>query len=311
MIIKQDDFKIKYLKKDNKISLYYKNELCGNLIYSNINNEATLTTNANNENYKNIFFKMFANYLFKNNLTNKINYNDKIYTSNEFYFMKKYKTLLLDIDDTVLSFSKAERKALTLTLSKVGLNVTDKILEHYHEINIKYWQMVERNEISRDDCLILRFKEFLPLYKINYDPKEFEDLYRFYLNKQYFVMKNARKVLKELQKHYRIYAVTNGVKETQKYRISKSNMEQYFLKSFISEEIGFNKPSIEFFNHVKENIKDFDIKTTLIIGDSLTSDVKLGINSNIDTCWFNFKYQDNKTNIKPTYEITSLIELIY
>ena len=88
-------------------------------------------------------------------------------------------------------------------------------------------------------------------------------------------------------------------------------MEHFFIKSFISEEIGHNKPSIEFFKVVKENIEGFDFKTTLIIGDSLTSDVKLGINNNIDTCWFNFNFKENNSDIKPTYQINSLLELLY
>lgn len=310
MKIKQENLLIKSIDK-NKVDLFIKEENIGTLTYNINKNEANISISINKANYESAFIKMFINYLFKNKKIDKVSFNNTIYTPENFYFMRKYKTLLMDIDDTVLSFSKAEKKALSVALTKVGLKVNDEILKHYHQINIKYWEMVERNEITRDACLILRFKEFLPLYGINYDPAKFEDLYRFYLNKQYHVMKNARKVLTLLQNNYRIYAVTNGVKETQKFRISKSNMEHFFIKSFISEEIGHNKPSIDFFKVVKENIEDFDFKTTLIIGDSLTSDVKLGINNNVDTCWFNFNFKENNSDIKPTYQINSLLELLY
>ena len=55
-------------------------------------------------------------------------------------FLSKYDTLLFDIDDTILDFQKSERKAMRIALETVGLKVTDEILAHYHQINIKYWQ---------------------------------------------------------------------------------------------------------------------------------------------------------------------------
>lgn len=309
-MIKQENLLIKK-KSNGKYLLFFKNNCVGNLLLNIKNNDYYIKIKTSKENLNNSFFKMFTNYLFKNKNVANIVYDNKTITSSSFYFMDKYDILLFDIDDTILSFSKAEKKALTLALNKVNVIAKEDILNTYHQINMKYWQKVEKNEISRDECLILRFKEFLPLYNIDYDAILFEDLYRYYLNKQSFVMKNARKVLSILEKNYRIYAITNGVKQTQQYRIKKSKMDVFFLKSFISEEIGFNKPSIAFFNNVKENIENLDLSKCLIIGDSLTSDIKLGINNNVDTCWFNFNYLDNNTDIKPTYTINSLLELIY
>ena len=222
----------------------------------------------------------------------------------------KYDTLLFDIDDTILDFQKSERKAMRIALETVGLKVTDEILDHYHQVNVKYWQMVEKNIINNQEVLYLRHQEFLPLYEIDYDPKEFEKLYRSNLNKLAYVKKNARKVLKELVKTHRVYAITNGAIKTQKNRMKKSNMQQYFIKSYISYELGVGKPDIRFFNIVKNDIENFDEKKTLIIGDSLTSDIKLGNNANVDTCWLNEHNKVNNSDIKPTYEIKSLLELL-
>ena len=224
--------------------------------------------------------------------------------------LSKYDTLLFDIDDTILDFQKSERKAMRIALETVGLKVTDEILDHYHQVNVKYWQMVEKNIINNQEVLYLRHQEFLPLYGIDYDPKEFEKLYRSNLNKLAYVKKNARKVLKELVKTHRVYAITNGAIKTQKNRMKKSNMQQYFIKSYISYELGVGKPDIRFFNIVKNDIENFDERKTLIIGDSLTSDIKLGNNANVDTCWLNEHNKVNNSDIKPTYEIKSLLELL-
>ncbi|MDR3200488.1 MAG: HAD hydrolase-like protein, partial [Spirochaetales bacterium] len=57
-----------------------------------------------------------------------------------------------------------------------------------------------------------------------------------------------------------------------------------------------------------------DKNTTLIIGDSLSSDIQGGINFGIDTCWFNPQRkgigEPPILGIKPTYEIRRLTELL-
>jgi 2-haloacid dehalogenase len=57
------------------------------------------------------------------------------------------------------------------------------------------------------------------------------------------------------------------------------------------------------------HIKEFNIKKTLIIGDSLNTDIKGGHLSGIDTCWINSMLQKSSAEIKSTYTITSLAEL--
>ncbi|MDY2888155.1 MAG: YjjG family noncanonical pyrimidine nucleotidase [Candidatus Caccosoma sp.] len=229
---------------------------------------------------------------------------------NKLYFINDFKYLLFDVDDTLLSFEKSERKALTLALNKYHIKATNKLINDYHLINIKYWKMVEKGIISRDECLIKRFDEFLVKNNINVASIDFEDTYRYYLNKQAFLVKDAKLILKELEKNKQIYAITNGVYKTQKYRIKKAKLEQFFIHSFISDEIKYNKPSKLFMDYVCSYIKDFNKDEALIIGDSLSSDIKLGINSNVKTCYFNFKRLKNNDEIKPTYVIYSLKELI-
>lgn len=224
--------------------------------------------------------------------------------------LSKYKSLFFDVDDTLLDFKKAEKKAMTISLKKVGINVNDSVLATYHKINMKYWKMLEQGKIHRDDVLILRHKEFLPLYGCDFDPVEFEKLYRKNLDKQAFVIYNSRKVLAELSKNFKIYAVTNGAKNTQIQRCKKAKIDKYFIKSYISYEIGISKPDVKFFEYIENDLKDFDKKTSLIIGDRLSSDIKLGNDYGIDTCWYNKDKKENNSDIKPTYVINNILDLI-
>lgn len=310
-MIKLDNFCIKNNKEVKfSYSLLINDDNIGELVFKDNNINLSFFKKSNRK-YESIFSKMFINDRFKKN-ESFVFYKGKKISKDDFYFMNKYDTLLFDIDDTILDFQKAERSALSQALKHHGIKPTDRKLNKYHAINIKYWHMVEKKLITRDDCLIMRFDEFLPLYGINVTSYDFEETYRYYLNKQSFVMKNAKVVLTALTKmKYRIYAITNGVRSTQIYRINKSKMNIFFLKSFISDVIGYHKPAIEYLESVKHNIENFNSERTLIIGDSLSSDIKLGINGNIDTCWFNFAFAKNKSNVKPTYEINSLKELLF
>ena len=46
-----------------------------------------------------------------------------------------------------------------------------------------------------------------------------------------------------------------------------------------------------------------------MVGDSLTSDIKGGINYGLDTCWFNPKGKAHPLDMDITYEIKSLDEI--
>lgn len=308
-MIKQDRLCIKKINK-TRYSLNVDNVSVGTLTY--INQTISFSFIAEkNKIYQDSFAKLFCYSELKKGNNEVIFYLNKKITLDELCFIKRYKNLFFDIDDTILDFQKSEKRALTLALKTQNIIANDNMLQCYHKINIKYWQMVEKKIITRDECLIKRFEEFLPIYKINISASEFEDIYRKYLNKQCYVKKNARFVLQALKKDYKIYAITNGVKATQEKRMKKAKMNEFFLYCFISESLGYNKPSIEFFNKMKDVLNDLDVKASLIIGDSLTSDIKLGKNCNIDTCWLNDSWKDNNSEIIPTYEINSLLELLY
>lgn len=123
-------------------------------------------------------------------------------------------------------------------------------------------------------------------------------------------MPHVNQVLDRLKQDFRLHVITNGVKDTQYHRMAGSGLDQYFEKMFISGEIGYSKPAKEFFDHVKGHIADFDPKTTLVIGDSLTSDIRGGIQAGLDTCWITRDAQTECGQWKPDYRIGDLLELI-
>lgn len=220
----------------------------------------------------------------------------------------KYTTLLFDVDDTLLDFKAAENQGLHQLFAEEGLDLTPNLKQQYQTLNHQLWHDYEQNKISRDEVLNQRFRLFFEQLGRKVDGEQMELRYRQYLNQGHQLLGNSLKIIQDLAPKASLYVVTNGVSETQYRRLTDAKLYPYFKDIFVSDAIGYQKPRIEFFNHVFDKIPHVDLKKTLIIGDSLTSDIQGGINANIDTVWLNPKQTPAKS-CQPTYEITQLEQL--
>ena len=225
--------------------------------------------------------------------------------------MSKYKYLLWDIDGTILNFEKAEKRAIRTLFEKFNLGeCTDEMLSHYIEINKKYWKLLECGEMEKERILVERFEEFFLKEGIRTDvASEFNKAYQLALGDTIAFNDDALDIIKAQKKNYQIIIVTNGTAIAQKKKLERSGLDKIADNIFISEEVGYEKPSIHFFERVIAKAGIDDVSHAVIIGDSLTSDIQGGVNAGIDTCWYNPKEDVNDTNLKPTYIIKNLHEL--
>ncbi len=224
----------------------------------------------------------------------------------------KYSTILFDADNTVLDFDRSEEQALQQAFESCNLKYDNEILTVYRKMNIAQWQRYERGEISRNEVLINRFLFTVQNLQIRCsNVQALADNYEKFLHFGYFKVPHAEEVLQELlHLGCRLYIVSNGVLSIQNSRMKGSGLEKYFQKRFVSEEIGCPKPQVEFFLRCFAQIPDFCKSQTLIVGDSLTSDIRGGVNAGLDTCWFNPNGAKNNTDLLPTYQIDDLRKLL-
>ena len=180
---------------------------------------------------------------------------------------------------------------------------------NYKRINQDLWESFEKGEINREEVLNTRFSTLFKAYNREVDGALLETSYRSYLEEGKQLLDGALELITDLQNQYDLYIVTNGVSKTQYKRLRDSGLYQLFKDIFVSEDTGFQKPMKEYFDYVFARIPNFDVNQTLIIGDSLSADIKGGQLAGIDTCWFNPEMKPNNTNIVPTYEIQKLEEL--
>lgn len=224
--------------------------------------------------------------------------------------MKKYKKLYFDVDDTLIDFKAAEKVALPALFKEYQMDFTEEVEVYYKTLNRQLWLALERGEITREQLMNRRFGQTMRYFGQNIDGREMDERYRELLVDTVVLIEGAEQVLSELSKDYELYIVTNGVLKTQLARIRAANITSYFKRIFVSEETGYQKPQIEFFNYVFSNVQNFEKSTSLIIGDSITADIMGGFNAGIDTCWFNRYNQTVDISIQPTYVLKDLHELV-
>ncbi len=221
------------------------------------------------------------------------------------------KNLFIDLDDTLFDFHRSEAKALSETFIALGITPTEENIALYSEINQRQWERLERGEAKREEILLKRFELlFAELGIKNRLPAEAQALYEKNLSETYFYIDGAEALLSKLSDKYDIYIASNGTAVVQDRRIAISGIEKYVKKIFISQRVGYNKPAREFFDICFKSIENFKKEETIIVGDSLTSDILGGINVGVKTCLYNPKRKAGREDIIPDYEITALEELV-
>lgn len=219
------------------------------------------------------------------------------------------KHIFLDLDNTILDFDIAEDVALTRVMKEFGIDVTDENKKTYIKINEEEWGMYERDEKTQDALRVDRFSRFFEAIGNKHSGKEGEALYTKYLSVGHWFVDGALELLQDLSKDYKLYLASNGISSIQRGRLSSAKIDEYITDTFISQEIGVNKPSKEYFDYCFSKIEGFRPEEAIMIGDSLSSDIKGAVNAGIKSIWFNRKQQANKKSFKPDYEVNMLEDI--
>ena len=216
--------------------------------------------------------------------------------------------LFLDLDDTILDFHKAERVAISKTIREFGVEPSEEILNLYHGINKWHWEQLELGKLTRAEVLVNRFGVLFEKLGKEVDASQCARIYEKNLSTGHWFLPGAEEAVERLSKKYRLFLASNGTAVVQKGRMTSANLYRFFETVFVSQEIGHNKPSKAYFDACFARIPGFDREKAMIVGDSLSSDIKGGINAGIKTVWVNPGHK-SCGEIKPDYEIEYLHQL--
>lgn len=217
-------------------------------------------------------------------------------------------TVLLDVDDTLLDFTLGERTALRLAFDELELPFEEDTAEVYHVFNHIWWARYERGEVERSELLWLRFADLLDHYGITADPKALARCYEDYLLEQHCFIEGATDFLDRLRPR-RLYIVSNGNANVQAKRLRDSGLIDLVDDAFVSEAVGYHKPQKEFFDVVFAKIPDFDPSRSILVGDSVSSDIQGGINAGLRTILFD-REGKSPEHIKPDYHCYNYDEVV-
>lgn len=217
--------------------------------------------------------------------------------------------LFLDLDDTILDFHKAERLAIAKTFRSFGLEPTDAVLDRYHVINRQHWERLERGEITRQQVLTGRFQVLFAEMGIPAEAEAVAKSYEHNLGIGHYFLPGAKEALDAILGKYRLFLASNGTASVQHSRLTSAGLYPYFEQVFVSQDLGANKPSKEFFDACAARIPGYRRENALMVGDSLSSDILGGKNAGMKTCWVNPAGAAPRADIVPDWQIACLSQL--
>lgn len=252
----------------------------------------------------------------------------------------KFTAILWDVDGTLLDFLYSQRVAITKCFRSVGREITEEQIARYSQINDAYWRRLELGEVTKEQLLTGRFTTLFDEYGIAYERsagvsggtgtnngsaentaenavagkisvEAFVREYQEALGSVFSYLDDSLTVCRTLRERAKIkqYVVTNGVSRTQRNKLKLSGFDEIMEELFISEEIGVPKPQKLFFDYCLSHMEEKDRTKILLVGDSLTSDIKGGVQSGIATCWYRPEGKRNDTPYQADYEISDLHKL--
>ena len=220
-------------------------------------------------------------------------------------------TILWDVDGTLLDFHYSQRHALYNCFRTAGLTMTEEILERYSKINDSYWKRLELGEITKKQLLTGRFQTLFEECGIEgVDLSAFLKEYQEELGNVFCYIDDSLAICKSLKGRVKQYVITNGVTSTQKNKMKLSGLADCMDGLFISEEIGTAKPQKAFFDAVLAAVEETDKSKILVVGDSLSSDIKGGVLAGLKTCWYRpagaANHTEYQADYQPDYQIHDL-----
>lgn len=222
----------------------------------------------------------------------------------------RFDVILWDIDGTLVDFEGSEELCLQKSLARQGAQATPEEIALYKRINRSFWQRYEKGEVTKEALYPGRFSQwFEEIGQPELDPVQMNQDYQVNLGHYPVLYPDAILVLEQLKGRVRQYVVTNGSIVAQKGKMRKSGIEKWMDGVFISEELGVPKPDKRFFDLCAEKIPEYDSQKTVIIGDSLSSDMLGGNNAGIACVWFNPKGDCAPEHIRIDAQIKSLGEI--
>lgn len=216
--------------------------------------------------------------------------------------------VFIDIDDTLLDFTKCANDAIKSACNKFGVPYTTTLVDTFHPINLDLWHRLEKKEVTKEKLFDTRFQIVFDKLGIKADGIAFETAFRENFHESAILVDGARDLLEYLRSKYKVYVASNASMHQQTNRMKKAELDGYIDGYFVSEEIGFPKPQKEFFDACFKSLPDVKPQDVVMIGDSLSADIKGACEYGLKTIWYNHRNEPT-SDVKCDYIVSRLSEV--
>ncbi len=221
----------------------------------------------------------------------------------------KYPYLLLDADNTLFDFDRGNRVAFSTVCAHFDLPDTEEVFRLYETCNNAMWAAFDRGECTKEFLVVQRFRNFFRELGVERDAEACNAMHLGTLGQQSFLLPYAEEVCRTLSRDHKLYLVTNAVASVQRGRLAKSTIRPYITAAFISEEAGAAKPDPAYFDYVFGRIDGITKDNCIVIGDSISSDMRGADRYGLPNCWYNPRRAPRPDDVRIDWEITDLRQL--
>lgn len=235
----------------------------------------------------------------------------------------KYKAIFIDIDDTLLDYIPCCRGAFdaamiaTIGAEQWALSPQDELFDLFFAISGRLFSEAKHGLHTVAEVMDLYPAEFIETSHLaadrGIDPElmtdTFKHAFRLEWGNSHTLVSDALATLQALKfKGYKLYAASNSFGHLQRRRLEKAGILHLFDDTFISMDIGYDKPDRRFFLHALASA-DLTPNEVLMVGDSMTTDILGAQQVGLDTCWYN-PLDEQRNEAAPTYRIKRLAEML-
>ncbi|MDT7014389.1 YjjG family noncanonical pyrimidine nucleotidase [Levilactobacillus namurensis] len=219
--------------------------------------------------------------------------------------------LLFDLDQTLFDTDTNAQNALRKLALPFNFAFNDQQVAYWHRLQQIMWADFEQQKLTRETLINTRFERYFAHYGITVDGPTYERAFQQQFFAEHALMPHAQDVLARLKAaHYQLAVISNGTRAKQDRQLADSHLDQYFDQVFLSEDLHASKPDRQFFTQVQAGWPQATTTDYLVIGDSLSADIQGANNAQFASVWYNPHQLPNTSHATPTYQITTLPELI-
>ena len=199
------------------------------------------------------------------------------------------KAVFIDVDDTLLDFSKCTAVALEKACAEHNVPFAEHFTETFLPINVNFWKKIETGELTREQVFTVRFDTVFAALGLSpaVSAAAFDDTFRAHLNDVAVPVDGAEALLAALSARFPVYAASNAMYDQQQKRLAKSGLRDHFTDLFISDVLGAEKPRKAYFDACFAKLPGVLPCHVVMIGDSVSADIAGAKQYGLRTIWFN------------------------